>query len=121
MQYSCHFIHASSYSFIIFFENCQIFCASRKLFLICIISPKFCVYALPNYSFFKAARMLTLFLGPPNISWHRAPKKLDTALGISHRRSNYLQHLYQLHDFLNKYPSIVFLIAILFHQNIAIR
>ena len=41
--------------------------------------------------------------------------------GISHRRSNYLQHLYQLHDFLNKYPSIVFLIAILFHQNIAIR
>ena len=30
--------------------------------------------------FFKAARMLSLFQGPPNISWHRAPKKLDTAL-----------------------------------------
>ena len=25
--------------------------------------------------------MLSLFQGPPDISWHRAPKKLDTALG----------------------------------------
>ena len=40
------------------------------------------MYALPNYSFFKAARMLSLFQGPPEISWHRAPQKLDTALSL---------------------------------------
>ena len=32
--------------------------------------------------FFKAARMISLFQGPPNISWHRAPKELGTALMI---------------------------------------
>ena len=26
--------------------------------------------------------MLSLFQGPPDISWHRAPKKLDTALVV---------------------------------------
>jgi len=24
--------------------------------------------------------MLSIFQGPPNISWHRAPKKLDSSL-----------------------------------------
>ena len=27
--------------------------------------------------------MLSLFQGPPNISWDRAPKKVDTALSVA--------------------------------------
>ena len=41
---------------------------------------KFLFVCFTKLFFFKAARMLSLFQGPPDISWHRAPKKLDTAL-----------------------------------------